>query len=210
MFYLLVSFVLLFLIYSIESKKSKVSKLKDISYFKDSVRNDFNLVKILFTSLLFISLVMLIMIEMEQGGFISFQKEIFKIKYLPYIIYSILVVPVFEEYFYRFLPYSFGKYNIFAYILLVFFSSLIFTYFHSLDSFTSIFVFVMAIVFSVMFLKTKNISYPIFSHSLYNLITNLRVYVKFDSAFMYFIVFVLSLFVLIFYNKRSKRRIVNG
>jgi len=204
MYYLIISFVLLFLIYSIECKKFLFFKSKNVCFFQDSIKIDFNIIKILAVSFCFVSLVMIIILKMEQGGFLSFQNIVFKLKFLPYILYSSLIVPVVEEYFYRFLPYSFGKYsNILIYVLIVFFSSLVFTYFHSLDSFASVFVFIMAVIFSVMFLKTKNICYPIISHAFYNLFSNVRLYIKFDSFVLYFVILIVSLLILIIYKKRK-------
>ena len=204
MLYFVNTLIMIFLIVSIERKKKIVLKSKNVMYFRDSLNYNFDFVKILCVSVSFVSLVMLIIVKMEQGGFISFQIQDFKLSFLPYILYSIMIVPLFEEYFYRFLPLSFSRYsNILVSVIVIFFSSLFFAYFHSLDSFTSVFVFVMAVIFSVMFLKTKNVCYPIMSHSLYNLISNLRIFVKFDSFNFYLIIFIISIVILVFYNKRN-------
>lgn len=208
MFYLVSSIVLLGLILFVEFKRSEVfGKFNQGCSFKKSLKNDFSVVKFICISLLFMSLAMIVVIKLERGGFVSSVHEEFKLEFLPYILYSSFLVPVFEEYFYRFLPYSFKKFsNNLIYVLVVFFSSLLFTYFHRVDLFESVFIFLMAVIFSIIYLKTKNISYTIGCHSMYNLMTFVRIYTGYSNAGVFMVLFLVSLGVLFYYNERGKAK----
>lgn len=206
MYFIVSSVILLGLIYLIEVKKSEKSyKFNNYCSFSRAIKNNFSLIKFFCISIAFVSFAMILIIKLERGGFISFNQKDFNFSFLPYIFYSSFLVPIFEEYFYRFLPYSFKKFsNIVVYVLVIFFSSLIFTYFHNVDLFESIFIFMMAILFSLIYLKTRNISYVIGCHCLYNLTTLIRIYTGYSNALIFIILLLVSIGVLFYYNERVK------
>lgn len=206
MYYFVSSLVLFGLIGLIEFKRSENSyKFNDGCSFVNSLKNNFSVIKFICISLLFVSFAMIFVIKLERSGFISSDIEDFKVSFLPFIFYSSFLVPVFEEYFYRFLPYSFKKFdNVFVYLLVIFFSSLIFTYFHRVDMIQSVFIFVMAVIFSLVYLKTKNIIYSIGCHSLYNIVTLFRIYTGYSNALLFMILFLVSLCILLYYNYKKK------
>jgi membrane protease YdiL (CAAX protease family) len=204
--YLFISVILLFAIFALESRRNFIDKIfPDNIKFISVVKNNFNFWKILLVSLCFVSFSLLVIINMEQGGFLSFKRIEFEWSFLPYIFYSVFTVPIIEEYIYRFIPFSFKKFNnVLIYVIILLISSLIFTYFHNLDSFQSVFVFLIGVFFSVIFLKTKNICYSILCHSFYNLVMNVRLYMNFGNTFMFVIIFIISLILLIHLNNKSK------
>lgn len=205
MFYLISSIVLFGLIFFIEFKKSEYSyKFNDGISLVKSFKNNFSVVKFIFISLIFVSLVMMFIIYLERFGFISPSYEKFKFSLLPYVLYTVLVAPFFEEYFYRFLPYSFKKFsNVLIYVLVIFFSSLIFTIFHNTGVLESLIIFVIAIIFSIIYLKTKNISYSIGCHMLYNLFTLIRLYTGLSNVGVFMVLLLVSLGGLFVYNERK-------
>lgn len=204
--YLFISVILLFAIFALESRRNFIDKIfPDNIKFISVVKNNFNFWKILLVSFCFVSFSLLVIINMEQGGFLSFKRIEFEWSFLPYIFYSVFTVPIIEEYIYRFIPFSFKKFNnVLIYVIILLISSLIFTYFHNLDSFQSVFVFLIGVFFSVIFLKTKNIYYSILCHSFYNLVMNVRLYMNFGNTFMFVIIFIISLILLIHLNNKSK------
>lgn len=205
MYYFISSIVFIGLILFIEYKKRKYfSKFKGSYSLIDSIKNDFSVVKFISISFLFVSLVMIFIIKLERGGFISFIQEEFKFEYIFYILFSGFIIPIIEEYFYRFLPYSFKKINSKVnYILIVLVSSFMFACFHNINLLMSVIVFIMAIIFSIIYLKTRNISYSIGCHSIYNFVTLFRTYTGYSNLGVFMILSLVCLLVLFYYNDKK-------
>lgn len=203
MSYVIIS-ILLFIFVCLVEKRKK-NKFKNSVLLSDSIKNNFNLIKLVSSSLIFLSITMIIIINLISGGFLSYNIQEFKLSYVPYILYIVITIPFVEEYLFRFLPYSFKKYdNKLIYILIIFLSSLIFAYFHRVDLFNSVIIFIIGIVFSCMYLKTENISYSILCHILYNCLIVIRSYITFGSTSGYIILLIVSALVFVINNKRVK------
>ena len=206
MYYFVASIILIGIIIFVEFKRKRISYKLGASYsLMGSFKNNFSVIKFVSISLLFVSFIMIFIIKLERGGFISFNSKDFELVFLPNVLYTSFVIPVFEEYCFRFLPYSFKKFkSVYVYILVLIISSIIFAFFHDVDMFQRFIIFFIAIIFSIIYLKTHNIIYSIGCHSLYNIVTLFRLYTGYSNAGVFMLMFLFSLFMVIYINKRVK------
>lgn len=203
MYYLIISVVVLLTLMFVESKRIEISKKfgEENSFFK-SFTNNFQIIRFICIPLMFVSIFMFFYIVLIENELVILNYQNFKLSHIPYIMYSIITIPIIEEYFYRFCPYSFKKFNnVMIYVIVLLVSSLIFTYAHRVGNYESIFIFVIAISFSVIYLITKNISYTIVSHSLFNLLMLIYGYINIGYKFVYLVIFCISLIILVINNK---------
>lgn len=202
MFYVLISALLFLLIYYIEYKRSK-SKVNGGGSFYSAFKKNFQFKYFFLVSFIFTLVSFSIYLLMFKNDLLDFDNVI----YIPYIFYTIIVAPIFEEYFYRFLPFEFFKSKSkYKNVLIVILSSLIFTMFHNLEGQQYLFIFIMAASLSLVYLKFKNISYNVMSHSLYNLVLNIFYLSNYKWAFMIIIIFGLFSFLVIFKNIRFVKK----
>lgn len=203
MYYLFVSIFLVIVLCFIEYRRVKfLGKEKSVL---DSLKKDWNFVYIFFFSLMFVSLISLAVLFLEDVGFVKIVEKDFSFRVFPHIIYSILVVPLVEEYFFRFLPFDFISEKRMIYIIGIIISSLLFSFFHKTDFNYMIFIFVIGMLFSLLFLKTKNLSYCIFCHSLYNIFMNYLIYVGSVDVKLILVIFGISLLVMVY---KAKNRVI--
>lgn len=208
MYYLVISFISLGALLFLEGKRIKFSKKfgNELNFY-ESFKNNFNVVNFVFIPLIFGSLFMVLYTFLEQNDIVVIVRSQFKFSHLPYIMYSICTVPIIEEYFYRFFPYSFKRFkHIFIYIVILIFSSLIFAYSHQVGIYESIIILVLAIILSVIYLKTRNISYTIMCHSFYNFLILVNQYININNIFVYLVISGIF-FVILFINKREEVKI---
>ena len=190
--YLVSSFVIILFIVYFEYKL----KYKKSDSLIDSFKNNFSLIKMIFISSFFSTLMILFSVILEKVNVFEELRSVWSIKYLPYIIYTVIAVPFIEEYVYRFLPYKllgFGSYKIIALI-----SSLAFMFFHNGGVSNYIFIFLMALFLSFIYIKTKNISYIIGCHGMYNLLAHSRYFGLLSNIFIFVFLFIFSGLVLIY------------
>lgn len=160
-----------------------------------SFKKNLNVINVVCVSLLFASLMLLISLLLEKCGVFINGKETFEIEMLPYILYSVSIVPLIEEYFYRFLPYKIVLLpQYFKYLLVL--SSLVFAFSHSVVGAEYVYIFCMACILSYIYLKTKNILYSIFSHGVYNLFVFLNYYAYFNNVLILVIIIFICLIIL--------------
>lgn len=203
MYYLVISIIVLCALVFFENKRIKfASKFgTEYSFFK-VLNNNFRLINFICIPLMFVSFFMIIYILLRENGYVDVTYQSFKFSHISYIIYSIFTVPIIEEYFYRFFPYSFRKFNnIFLYIIIALISSLIFTYAHQVGVYESITICLIAVTLSMIYLLSRNISYTIMCHSLYNLLVLIYSYINISNIFIYLVIFSISLIVFIIKGK---------
>lgn len=115
-----------------------------------SFKKNLNVINVVCVSLLFASLMLLISLLLEKCGFFINGKGTFEIEMLPYILYSVSIVPLIEEYFYRFLPYKIVLLpQYFKYLLVL--SSLVFAFSHSVVGAEYVYIFCMACILSYIY-----------------------------------------------------------
>jgi len=204
MYYIIITLVLFSLIYFVDSKR--VNNFC-VSSFKSEIINNFNIFRLCILSFLLSSIFLISVVILESVGFLSINYFDFEFSFLPYIIYTVIVVPVIEEYFYRFCPYSFGKFNNkLVYVIIIIISSLIFTFFHSMNFNHSLVVFFIAIILSLVYLFTNDISITILSHVLYNLGMNLKSYCNYNVMLFYLVIFGIFLMSFVIYSRYFKNK----
>lgn len=196
--YLVISIISICVVLYVDKFLNRVKGVR----FYTSIRYKFNIINIIFVSIFFASFMLLVSILLENVGFLEISRGEFNVSVIPYILYSIIVAPIVEEYFYRYCPYVIiNNFRYAYYVLLV--SSVVFAYSHTLIVQEQIFVFCMAIILSLLYLKSKNILYPIVSHSMYNLFIQINYYTGFDNLLVISILIVISVSVLFIYNKNK-------
>lgn len=208
MYYLIISVVALLTLMFVESKRIEISKRfgEENSFFK-SFTNKFHLIRFICIPLMCVSIFMFFYIMLIENELVNLNYQNFRLSHIPYIMYSIITVPIIEEYFYRFCPYSFKKFNnVMVYVIVLLISSLIFAYAHRVSNYESILIFVIAISFSVIYLITKNISYTIICHSLFNLLVLIYGYINIGYKIIYLVIFGISLIILVI-NSKIKRKL---
>lgn len=208
MYDLIISVVVLLTLMFVESKRIEISKKfgEENSFFK-SFTNNFQIIRFIFIPLMFVSIFMFFYIVLIENELVILNYQNFKLSHIPYIMYSIITIPIIEEYFYRFCPYSFKKFNnVMMYVIVLLVSSLIFTYAHRVGNYESILIFVIAISFSIIYLLSRNISYTIISHSLFNLIVLIYGYINIGYKIIYLVIFGISLIILVI-NSKIKRKL---
>lgn len=189
--FLFSAFIFLSVIIYLEFKLKHWRRSSLLECFK----NDFNVVNIVSVSLIFSSLMLIISLVLERLNIFSSGYGVFDLSLLPYIIYSVCFIPIVEEYFFRYLPYTVLPSTQYVKFL-VFGSSFLFAFSHSAVGFEYFYIFVMGVLLSLMFLKTRNILFSIVSHSMYNLFVFLNYYFAFDSFILLFSIIVVFGFIL--------------
>lgn len=200
MYYLLISFISFGFILYIENKRCNVN---NNCSFIGSIKSCFDVKKFFLLPFVFVFSVFVCYLLLLKLNIMSF--GVTKNVYIPYILYSVVSVPIIEEYFYRFLPFQFiRKKNIISIIAITMLSSLLFTFFHNLKGIEYVFIFIMAVLLCVIYLKNRNISYNIMCHSLYNLVINIFYLSNYIFGCVVLIVFgMLGIFVILI-KKRKK------
>lgn len=196
--FLIVSIISILVIVFFENKL----KLKRDGSLLESFKHNFNLLNIICISLSFASLMLIISLILEKLDIFTSSSGTFDLSSLPYILYTLSVVPLIEEYFYRFLPYRVVNnpqyFNIVALV-----SSVVFTFTHSAVGLEYVYIFGMAIILSYIYIRTKNVLYTIVSHSIYNLMVFLNYYSIFNNSIVYIIIFISSMFILFRYRLKK-------
>ena len=151
-----------------------------------SFKKNLNVINVVCVSLLFASLMLLISLLLEKCGVFINGKGTFEIEMLPYILYSVSIVPLIEEYFYRFLPYKIVLLpQYFKYLLVL--SSLVFVFSHSVVGAEYVYIFCMACILSYIYLVV--LVYPDYLidglvFSLLNIYKDLFIYVSYSYCFI--------------------------
>ena len=159
-----------------------------------SFKRNFDVLDLLSISFLFATSMLFVSLVLERVGVFARINESFSLEMLPYILYSVSVLPFTEEYFYRFLPCKiFLNKQYLKYVAVI--SELIFSFGHSLIGFEYAFIFCMALILFYIYFKTRNILYSFFSHSFYNIFVYLNYYIGFDNIFILLII-IISMLVL--------------
>ncbi len=185
--YILTSLILLGFMFYIERKRKNNSKFVCMGSYIGAFKSYYKGVYFVFIPFIFAFCTLTILYLMNKFNLIDLGSVNANI---IYIIYTSGIVPIIEEYFYRFLPYEiFGINKKYANVVIVLVSSLIFIMFHSLKGIEYLFMFVMAIILSIIYLKTRNISYSVMCHALYNLSMNLYYYSGVSYAYYALVIF---------------------
>lgn len=203
MYYLIISIIVLCALMFLENKRIKfASKFGEENTFFKALKNNFKFINFICLPLMFLSIFMILYILLRKNGYVGDNYQVFKLSHVSYILYSVFTIPIVEEYFYRFFPYSIKKFNnIFMYVIIIFISSLIFTYAHQVGVYESIVIFLIALTLSVIYLLTKNISYTIICHSLYNLLVLIYTYINIGYIYCYLVIFGISFIIFIINSK---------
>lgn len=197
--FLIVAIISILVIVFFENKL----KLKRDGSLLESFKNNFNLLNIICVSLIFASLMLIISLILEKLNIFTSSKGTFELSSLPYILYTLSVVPLVEEYFYRFLPYKVViNPQYFKIVALV--SSLVFTFTHSAVGLEYVYIFGMAIILSYIYIKTKNILYNISAHGTYNLFVYFNYYLEFNNLLVLSIIFIICFGILVFIEFKKK------
>lgn len=201
MIYLVLSVVVLGVIWYVEKLLSKVKHYS----LKSSFKNNFSLIKLVCISVLFASIMCFVSVLLENASIFDASHGEFELSSLPYILFSISIIPLAEEFFYRFTPYEiFNNPGFINYIIVA--SSLLFSLCHNASNYEHVFIFVMALGLSYIYIKTRNISYNMGAHGVYNLFVFLEFYNVFDNLVVLAVLILISASVLIMYKKKVIKR----
>lgn len=198
MFNILASiFVILFIIY-IDRKTIKKGNVFE------SIKNNFSLDNLFGYALSFTFLLLFIYYLLQYLDILNvnvvFNKSIIS------IFFSIIITPILEEYFFRYLPYKFVKDKVNR-LYVMFISTILFTIFHSVIGIEYIIVFISGILLTMIYFKTENIFYSMFSHTMYNAILSygyiIGIGANYKTLILYGMMFIIGVIVLLI-SKKTK------
>ncbi len=198
MYYILAIVIVILFIFYVEKKTSKD---KNIIV---NIKKDFSIIKLFGYSITFTFLILFVYYLLQYLGvlkvYVVFNKGIMA------IIFSSIISPIIEEYFFRYLPYKFVKDNKFKWFLMLI-MTILFTSSHNVNGVEYVLVFISGILLTIIYLNSKNIIYSVFSHILYNSILLFGYFINIQASIktllLYGFMLVIGVIILV-YDKYKK------